>query len=413
MSTATNYPFVLTGNRTLIANFTPIPYSVTTGVAGQGTAGGDTTTNCGATVTLTATPAACYQFANWTENGSVVSTATNYSLVLTGNRTLIANFAPIPYSVTTRSSPEAGGTTRGSGIFPCGSNITVTATNIPPYQFIAWTENAIVVSPDASYSFRALTNRELVAQFDQPPVITIVPFVTNALFIISNRTVVVAGETNVFNVTAQHADGNALTYQWTYGDGDTRTWSAVTLATHAYASSNCGPYLASVQVSDGPLSVRSNLTVIAACELTITKLTVGLNFAKPNTDSLSLKARFNLPGMTNVNQFAGRTMVVDVGNVQALFALNAKGRGVGTNSTCGLAYTKPTKKLPGYWTATITLQKGTWQIPLATHGLTNELIQKPGRLVALPVAILIGNEAFAVVPTLHYTATLGKTGTAK
>jgi|GEM_PF-372783 len=413
VSTATNYPFVLTSNRAVIANFTPIPFSVTTDAVGQGTTGGDTTTNCGTTVTLTATPAACYQFANWTENGTVVGTTTNYSLVLTGNRTLIANFAPIPYSVTTRSSPEAGGTTRGGGIIPCGSNVTVTATNVTPYQFIAWTENAIVVSPEASYSFRASTNRELVAQFDQPPVITLVPFVTNALFIISNRTVVVAGETNVFNVAAQHAAGNALTYQWTYGDGDTSAWSAVTLATHAYGSSNCGPYLASVQVSDGPLSVRSNLTVIAACELTITKLTISLNFARSNADSLSLKSRLNLPGITNLIQLMGIPVVVDVGDVQAFFTLNAKGRGVGANGTCVLAYTKPTKKLPGYWTATITRHKGAWRIPLAAHGLTNEPINKPGRIVTLPVAVLIGNEAFAVVPTLHYTATLGKTGTAK
>ena len=243
--------------------------------------------------------------------------------------------------------------------------------------------------------------------------ITVVPFVTNALCIISNRTVVVAGETNVFNVAAQHADGNALTYQWTYGDGDTSTWSAVALAIHAYAASNCGPYLASVQVSDGPLSVRSNLTVIAACELTITKLMVALNFARANADSIRLKSRLNLPGITNLIQLTGIPVVVDVGDVQAPFALNAKGRGVGANGICGMAYTKPTKKLPGYWTATITLRKGTWRNPLAAHGLTNEPINKPGRIVALPVAILIGNEAFAVVPKLHYTATLGKTGTAK
>ena len=413
VSTTTNYPLVLTGNRTLIANFTPIPYSVTTDIVGQGTTGGDTTTNCGTTVTLSATPAACYQFNNWTEEGAVVSTTTNYALVLTGNRTLIANFAPIPYTVTTLSSPEAGGTTSGGGSIPCGSNVTVTATNTTPYQFIAWTENAAVVSHDASYSFRASTNRELVAQFDQPPVITVVPFVTNALCVISNQTVVVAGETNVFSVTARHAGGDPLTYQWIYGDGGTSAWSTVALATHAYASSNCGPYSASVQVSDGLLTVSSNLAVIAACELTISRLAVSLNFARSNTDSISLKSKFNLPGVTNASQFTGIPVVVDVGDVQAPFTLNAKGRGIGLNGTCVLAYAKPTKKLPGYWTATITLHKGTWRAPLATHGLTNESILKPGRMVVVPAVILIGTEAFAVEPTLHYTATLGKTGTAR
>ena len=49
----------------------------------------------GAPCTLTATPAECYTFINWTENGEVVSTEAEYSFMVTGNRDLVANFVEI------------------------------------------------------------------------------------------------------------------------------------------------------------------------------------------------------------------------------------------------------------------------------------------------------------------------------
>ena len=51
-----------------------------------------------------------YTFANWTENGNVVSTNPNYTFTVTGNRTLVANFA-IGSLITTDSSPLTGGST--------------------------------------------------------------------------------------------------------------------------------------------------------------------------------------------------------------------------------------------------------------------------------------------------------------
>lgn len=50
--------------------------------------------------TLTATANSGYTFTNWTENGIVVSTQANYSFGVTTNRTLVANFTPIPLAVT-------------------------------------------------------------------------------------------------------------------------------------------------------------------------------------------------------------------------------------------------------------------------------------------------------------------------
>jgi len=327
-----------------------------------------------------------------------------------------ATLSLIPYTVTTSALPVAGGTPRGGGVMFCGSNVTVYAGTATHYHFIGWTEDGTPVSPNTSYNFTVARSRNLVAQFDQAPIITGAPFVTNALLVINNRTMVVAGETNIFNVVVTDLDGDPLTYQWAYGDGVTDAWSSVALATHVYAPDNCGPYSASVTVSDGHLTASSNLDVMAACDLTITKLQVGLNFAKNNwnsVDSASLKVKLDLPGITSALQLTGLPVIVGVGGVQVPFALDNKGRGAGANGTCVLAYTKPTKKLAGFWTATVTLSKGYWRPQWANYGLDNASHKSPGVVVTLPVVVMVGGETFAAEPQLHYTATLNKTGTAK
>ena len=146
---------------------------------------------------------------------------------------------------------------------------------------------------------------------------------------------------------------------------------------------------------------------------TIVKLQLGLNFAKPNADSISLTAKLGLSGITNVTQLSGSLLVVDVGGKQVPFTLDKKGHGVSTNGTCVLTYTKSTKKQAGYWTVRNTLSKGNWHNQWASYGLNNVTHKSPGIDVTLPVIVHIGNETFAAEPKLHYIATFNKTGIAK
>jgi len=92
--------FNIAGSRTLTANYTPIPYTVS--VSSNPLLGGTTTGggifNSGTSVLVTATPNIGYTFTNWTEGGNIVSTIAVYPFTLTGNRTLVANIPiyPIP-----------------------------------------------------------------------------------------------------------------------------------------------------------------------------------------------------------------------------------------------------------------------------------------------------------------------------
>ena len=247
-----------------------------------------------------------------------------------------------------------------------------------------------------------------------PPVITTAPAVTNAFLQYGTRTVLVAGDTNIFVVGATGPAGVELNYQWQFGDGVTNEVSALNSATHVYSDTNCGPYIASVTVNAGVAAVSSNLTVIVACDfLAITKLQAGLNFAKTNADTVSLKVKLNLGGITNVIQLTGKPVIVDIGDAPVSFTLDKKGHGAGPNGSCILTYTKATKKAAGYWTATLTLSKGYWRNAWVNYGLDNATHKSPGVPVNLPVVLLVGDEVFAAAPSLHYTATYKKSGTAK
>ena len=100
VSTNASYAFTVNANRTLVAHFTYVPPTYTITVAANPTNGGNVTGGGtfqqGQSCTVVATPAANYNFTNWTENGNVVSTNANYSFTVNSNRTLVANFQEIP-----------------------------------------------------------------------------------------------------------------------------------------------------------------------------------------------------------------------------------------------------------------------------------------------------------------------------
>jgi hypothetical protein len=131
---------------------------------GSGTTTGDGSYAIGANATATATPNAGFAFLNWTDNGTIVSTNSSYTLAMDVNHSLVANFVPV-FTVTTSAAPVAGGTTTGDGSYSGGANVTVVATPNAGYVFTNWTEGGLVVSSNATFTFAAASDRDLVANF--------------------------------------------------------------------------------------------------------------------------------------------------------------------------------------------------------------------------------------------------------
>ena len=169
VSTQANYTFTVNGNRTLVANFQAQPQNYTISVAANptnaGTVSGGGTFQQGQTCTVHATPATGYTFVRWTENGNQVSTNANYTFIVNGNRTLVAQFQGQSYYIATTSNPSDGGTTSGNGLYHFGETCTVTATPAIGYEFINWTDNGSVASTEAAYTFTVESGRNLVANF--------------------------------------------------------------------------------------------------------------------------------------------------------------------------------------------------------------------------------------------------------
>jgi PKD repeat protein len=239
------------------------------------------------------------------------------------------------------------------------------------------------------------------------PVIVEGATVTNASLQTDNRVVVVAGDTNVFTVSASDPNGNPLSYQWSFGDGVTSDWSALSTAQHVYTT-NCGSYAASVTVSNGWAATSSPLTVTVACDLKVARLQPKLNFTTPYADSCAVRGQFDLAADYN---FAGKVVTLNIGGAQMSFALDSTGRGHNGPSIFG----KPTyNRTSGLWAFSATLKEGSWQTPWAAYGMINLDIPKPGVMVTdLPVILLLDNEAFMGTANLHYMAKQGGSGAAK
>ena len=170
VSTEAEYTFNVTGNRTLVANFTALPQSYSINVSANptegGTVGGGGTYQEGQSCTVTASPATGYTFTNWTENGAEVSTNPRYTFNVTGSRNLVANFSVQSYTITATASPANGGTVSGGGTFPYGQRCTLTATPATGYNFVRWTKNGQQVSANATYTFPVYENAAFIAEFE-------------------------------------------------------------------------------------------------------------------------------------------------------------------------------------------------------------------------------------------------------
>ena len=169
VSTNANYTFTVTGNRTLVANFTVQSYtiSVSANPVLGGTVSGGGTYQQGQSCTVSATANTGYTFTNWTENGNVVSTNANYTFAVTSNRTLVANFTQQQFTVTATANPTNGGTVTGGGTYTYGQSCTLTAIAATGYAFVNWTKNGVQVSTDATYTFTVTESASYIAHFQE------------------------------------------------------------------------------------------------------------------------------------------------------------------------------------------------------------------------------------------------------
>jgi uncharacterized protein YkwD len=150
---AASTTITMNGSYSIRANFVPISSSrYSLGISSS--AGGSVTTpgegificSAGAVLSLVATPAAGYQFVNWTGNVGTVANvnAASTTITMSDSYSICANFEAIPageYNLTVSSAAGGSVTTPGEGTFTsdAGTVVGLTATAAAGYHFVNWT----------------------------------------------------------------------------------------------------------------------------------------------------------------------------------------------------------------------------------------------------------------------------------
>ncbi|MDR3543736.1 MAG: cadherin-like beta sandwich domain-containing protein [Desulfosporosinus sp.] len=215
-----------------------------------GTVSGGGTYAEGASVTVTASVNNSYNFVNWTESGTQVSTSAAFTFPMgTTDRSLVANFAantpvpPVTHTVSVAANPTAAGTVSGGGTYAEGASVTVTASVNNSYNFVNWTESGTQVSTSAAFTFpMGTTDRSLVANFAVTSPVT--TQLTGVMITVQD------GGTLMASVTPSNATAS---YQWQESSDDTNYTpiSGATSSTYTPVQADVGQYIEVVATGTG------------------------------------------------------------------------------------------------------------------------------------------------------------------
>jgi hypothetical protein len=86
------YPFTIADSGVILPPHSAVDTSASP--ADGGTATGTGVYNNGSSATVVARPSLAFDFVNWTDNGTIVSTNSSYQFTIEVNRSLVATFAP-------------------------------------------------------------------------------------------------------------------------------------------------------------------------------------------------------------------------------------------------------------------------------------------------------------------------------
>ena len=101
-----------------------------------------------------------YHISGWKDkNGQPVTAGTTVG----EDADFTAEWTANTYTITVTAG--SGGTVSGSGEYSEGTQVTVTATPATGYHFVNWTENGTEVSTEATFTFNATVDRNLIAIF--------------------------------------------------------------------------------------------------------------------------------------------------------------------------------------------------------------------------------------------------------
>ncbi len=158
-------------NITVNATFSQKTYTVTA-TAGEGGSINPASRAVlhGQITTFTVTPNTDYRIATVSGCGGSLSGHTYITGAITGNCNVAASFSlqQAEYMIAVFAEPAEAGVVQGGGAYTANQPVTVRAAAHTGWVFQYWTEDGVVVSRKAGYTFSVTRDRTLVAHFKRP-----------------------------------------------------------------------------------------------------------------------------------------------------------------------------------------------------------------------------------------------------
>jgi hypothetical protein len=124
-----------------------------------------------ATVTLTAVPADCYEFAGW--SGDCSGTSQECSLTMDADKSVTANFAIKTFSLSITAENGSVAQSPSASSYDCGTEVSLTAVPDADYHFVRWEGDASGTDSEISIDMNADRNIAAIFEQDAPEIFTL------------------------------------------------------------------------------------------------------------------------------------------------------------------------------------------------------------------------------------------------
>ncbi|HLX60884.1 MAG TPA: MBG domain-containing protein [Planctomycetota bacterium] len=208
----------------------------------------------------------------------------------------------------------------------------------------------------------------------------------------------VVGDTLSFAAQATDADGDALDYNWDFGDGTAADGASVS---KIFAAP--GVYVVTVTVSDGQASATQSVDLVVNAQASqdtfaVTKIKLGFSFTKSGNDNLSLSGQIPLPpGFFP----AGKVVRILIGGFDTSVTLSDKG------TSADKSFSLRSKN--GSTTASFSFAAKNRNLFAPLQGLGfSKTASNPA--LNFPVIVVLDGTSHFANPTLVYTVKVNRLG---
>lgn len=158
----------MNSSRSINASFSAIDYTLSLVAQSGGSVSGGGVASYGEKIPINAIPDLNYTFLSWSGAGLDDANSSSTFATVTGDSTITANFTvktAAEHSLILTSSPISGGIAVGSGSYPPGTSVTISATPSTGYEFSGWAGSGITDSNSATTSVLLSSDNNLTALY--------------------------------------------------------------------------------------------------------------------------------------------------------------------------------------------------------------------------------------------------------